>query len=249
MKNYAFLLFGLSMCFWSCKTNSRTEETVKNTVTDTVEKFKPELYYTNKDSVLLASFEGDLENKLITPTYRIYVESDTVSFEGFRITFSELDEALKILINNDVISVHDMFTQNNVESEKQQVDYANSLLEVNYYQELNILMFLVHFYPCTGLGCGVNYQVIYHTKSKKAFAFGRFRTGFEMELYRYDDQPYYLSKSYEGRNIEGIEKITYELFPVDFSLQELQPLKGVFAEIVSDENENKIISFEKNWLE
>ena len=59
MKNYAFLLFGLSMCFWSCKTDSKTEKTVQNTVTDTVEKFNPERYYTNKDSVLLASFEGD----------------------------------------------------------------------------------------------------------------------------------------------------------------------------------------------
>lgn len=64
--------------------------------------------------------------------------------------------------------------------------------------------------------------------------FGRFKTGFDMELYNYnDDKPYYLSKSFNGRNIEGIDTIRYELFPIDFSLQELQLLKEIFAEIVT----------------
>lgn len=82
------------------------------------------------------------------------------------------------------------------------------------------------------------------------FAFGRFRTGFDMELYNYDSNlPLYLSKSYEGRNIEGIEKITYELFPLDFSASELKPLKNIFAQAVYDENKNEIISFQKQWIE
>ncbi len=70
-----------------------------------------------------------------------------------------------------------------------------------------------------------------------------------MELYNYnDDKPYYLSKSFNGRNIEGIDTIRYELFPIDFSLQELHPLKEIFAEIVTDENENETISFQKQWI-
>ncbi len=168
----------------------------------------------------------------------------------FFVSFSELDDSLKIYINKDTLNIYKLITQNIVENEKQQVDYANSLLEVNYYQKLNILMFLVHFYPCTGLGCGVNYQVVYDTKNKKMFAFGRFRTGFEMELYNYDSNlPCFLSKSYEGRNIEGIEKITYQLFPLDFSASELKPLKNIFAQTVYDENKNEMISFQKQWLE
>ncbi|RRA96079.1 hypothetical protein [Paenimyroides viscosum] len=203
----------------------------------------------NKYDLELNQFEKELEYKKITPTYRIQVESDMVRFEDFIISFSELDDSLKIYINKDTLNVYKLITQNIVEDEKQQVDYANSPLEINYYKELNILMFLVHFYPCTGLGCGVNYQVMYHTKTKKSFAFGRFRTGFDMELYNYnDDKPYYLSKSFNGRNIEGIDTIRYELFPIDFSLQELHPLKEIFAEIVTDENENETISFQKQWI-
>lgn len=202
----------------------------------------------NKYDLKLNQFEKELEYKIITPTYRIQVETNVVRFEDFIISFSGLHDSLKIYINNDTLNVYKLITQNIVEDEKQQVDYANSLLEVNYYKESNILMFLVHFYPCTGLGCGVNYHVMYHTKDKKMFAFGRFRTGFDMELYNYNDnKPYYLSKSFNGRNIERIDTIRYELFPIDFSLQELQPLEEIFAEIVTDENET--ISFQKQWIE
>lgn len=226
MKNYLFIVFVIS--FYSISFGQNIT-------------FNPE-----KDFL---DFEEDLENRIITPTYRIQVENKEIRFEDFFVSFSELDDSLKIYINKDTLNVHKLITQNIVEDEKQPVDYANSLLEVNYYQKLNILMFLVHFYPCTGLGCGVNYQVVYHTKNKKMFAFGRFRTGFEMELYDYDSSlPCYLSKSYEGRNIEGIEKITYQIFPLDFSASELKPLKNIFAQTVYDEDKNKMISFQKQWI-
>jgi len=227
MKNYPFVVFVIF--FYSISFGQNVS-------------FNPE-----KDFL---DFEENLKTKIITPTYRIQVENKEIRFEDFFISFSELDDSLKIYINNDTLNIYKLITQNIVEFEKQQVDYANSLLEVNYYQELNILMFLVHFYPCTGLGCGVNYQIMYHTGSKKMFAFGRFRIGFDMELYDYnDDKLYYLSKSFNGRNIQGIDKIKYELFPIDFKLNELHPLKETFAEIVTDENENRIVSFKEHWIE
>ncbi len=204
----------------------------------------------NKYELELNQFEKELEYKKITPTYRIQVESDTVRFEDFFISFSNLEEPLRIRIDNDTIFINDMITQNNVETDKIQVDYSNAVYLIQYYSYYDILMFQTHFYPCSGLGCGVNFQILYHTKTKKTFAFGRFRTGFEMELYNYnDDKPYYLSKSYEGRNIEGIEKITYELFPLDFSASDLKPLKNIFAQTVYDENKNEMISFQKQWIE
>jgi len=226
MKNYILVVFVVCFCCISFAQNGT---------------FDPE-----KDFL---DFEQNLKRRIITPTYRIQVENKEIRFEDFIISFSELNDSLKIYINKDTLNVHKLITQNIVEDEKQQVDYANSLLEVNHYKELNILMFLVHFYPCTGLGCGVNYQIIYHTKSNKMFAFGRFRTGFEMELYNYDSNlPCFLSKSYDGRNIEGIEKISYELFPLDFSASELKPLKNIFAQTVYDENKNEMISFQKQWI-
>lgn len=204
----------------------------------------------NEYELELNQFEKELEYKKITPTYRIQVESDTVRFEDFFISFSNLEEPLRIRIDNDTIFINEMITQNNVETDKIQVDYSNAVYLIQYYSYYDILMFQTHFYPCSGLGCGVNFQILYHTKTKKTLAFGRFRTGFEMELYNYnDDKPYYLSKSYEGRNIEGIEKITYELFPLDFSASDLKPLKNIFTQTVYDENKNEMISFQKQWIE
>lgn len=203
----------------------------------------------NKYDLELNEFKKELEYKKITPTYRIQVESDTVRFEDFLITISKNDKPLEIRINNDTVFVDDMFTQNIVWGDKNQLDYSNAVSLIHYYSYYNILMFQAHFFPCSGLGCGVNFQILYHTKTKKSFAFGRFRTGFDMELYNYnDDKPYYLSKSFNGRNIEEIDTIRYELFSIDFSLQELQPLKEIFAEIVTDENENETIFFQKQWI-
>ncbi|PJR03531.1 hypothetical protein [Avrilella dinanensis] len=240
MKNYFLpVLISLLLCL-SCN-KDKSEKVVSDTV-----------HYADEElSFAFSTFEEDVNSKIITPTYRIRVESDTVSFEGFMITFSALDEPLKIFINNDTISVQDMFTQNCVESEKIQADYSNMISDIQYYKDYDFILFKALFYPCTGLGCGVNYQVIYHTKSKKSFVFGRFRTGFDMELYYYNDEKtYYLSKSYNGRNIQGIDTIRYELFRVDFSLQELKPLDDIFAETVYDENDNRrIISFTKQWID
>lgn len=197
------------------------------------------------------SFQEELKHKIITPTYRIKVESDTIRFEDFFIRFSELEDSLKIYVNNDTLFVNDMITQNNVETNKIQVDYSNAISFIQYYSYYDILMFQTYYYPCSGLGCGVNFQILYHTKTKKTFAFGRFRTGYDMELYSYNrEQPYYLSKSFDGRNIQGIDTITYQLFPIDFSLTELKPLKKINAKAVFDVNQTeKIISFDKNWLE
>lgn len=194
-------------------------------------------------------FEEDLKKRIITPSYRIEVESDTIRFEDCLITVSKNGEPLEIRINNDTIFVNDMFTQNIVWGYKNQLDYSNAVSLIHYYSYYNILMFQTHFYPCSGLGCGVNFQILYHTKTKKSFAFGRFRTGFDMELYNYnDDKVYYLSKSFNGRNIQGIDTVKYELFPIDFLQEELKPLDNIFAEEVYDNNEEKIISFKKQWI-
>lgn len=197
----------------------------------------------------LINFENELNSRVIIPTYKIQVEKDTIQFEGFTISYSSLEEPLKIYINKDTLNISDMLTQNFVEDDIIPVDYSNIISTIHYYAEAKILMFQASFYPCTGLGCGVNFQILYQINTKKVFVFGRFRTGFDMELYNYnDEQIYYLSKSYDGRNIQGIETITYELFPVDFSVSKLNPLKHVFAKSIYDENANKLLKFESKWI-
>lgn len=50
----------------------------------------------NKYELELNQFEKELEYKKITPTYRIQVENEEIRFEDFFVSFSELDDSLKI---------------------------------------------------------------------------------------------------------------------------------------------------------
>ena len=68
---------------------------------------------------------------------------------------------------------------------------------------------------CTGLGCGVNYQLIYDLYSKKVFPFGRFRTGLDMNLYKIKNNIYYLSKTFHGRNAQSKDTILYNLYKIE----------------------------------
>jgi len=123
MKNYLLVVFVVCFCCISFAQNGT---------------FDPE-----KDFL---DFEENLKGRIITPTYRIQVENKEIRFEDFIISFSELNDSLKIYINKDTLNVHKLITQNIVEDEKQQVDYANSLLEVNHYKELNIFSSLLSVY-------------------------------------------------------------------------------------------------------
>src|SRR5690606_36868243 len=125
----------------------------------------------NKYDHELNESEKELEYKKITPTYRIQVEGDTVRFEDFLITISKNDKPLEIRIKNDTVFVDDMFTQNIVCGDKNQLDYSNAVSLIHYYSYYNILMFQAHFFPCSGLvGEGI-FKYFIKKKQKKQLLF------------------------------------------------------------------------------
>lgn len=183
-------------------------------------------------------FEQGLLSHLIPATEEVDVERDTVLLDKFSIVNLGREMPFQILINNDTLKIYEMQTENKVFGSRDTVSYANMISKIKYYKEYELLLFGLYFYPCTGMGCGVNYQVIYNTNSRKSFVFGRFRTGDDMELYDYEGTfPYYLSKSFTGRNAQGIDTVDYELYPVDFTKKKntLKPFEGVHARFIYED--------------
>lgn len=168
----------------------------------------------NSIKQIVEIFNKELEDQMIEPNVIINVDSTKVSFLNFKIDSYNNDKGLVIKVNNDEIKTYQLQTQNNVWGGKDSLQFANNLSQIKYYKYNKLLLFQIDFYPCTGLGCGVSYQIIYDLKNKNPFAFGRFRTGFDMNLYRFtqEDKTYYLSKSFDGRNAKLKDTVTYEIY-------------------------------------
>lgn len=193
-------------------------------------------------------FEQGLLSHLIPATGQVDVERDTVLLDKFSVVNLGREMPFQILVNGDTLKIYEMQTENEVFGSRDTVTYANMISEIKYYRKYDLLLFGLYFYPCTGMGCWVNYQVIYHTRSRKSVVFGRFATGNELELYDYGGPfPYYLSKSFMGRNAHGIDTVDYELYPVDFSSEKkmLQPVEGIYARFIY---EDTLKSMKASWF-
>lgn len=63
MGNFVFCLLGLSFLSFGCQGERKNKENIENVLNDSIQnfadKFSSQNYYTKKDSVLLATFEGD----------------------------------------------------------------------------------------------------------------------------------------------------------------------------------------------
>ncbi len=201
-----------------------------------------------------------LETKKIEPTitYRISDETSMFKILNHQIHLNEGTQGIEIIIDGDTINTQEKVTLNAVwGSRVNRVNFANILTEIKIYKAYSLMSFLFSNYPCTGLGCGVNFQMIYDLKTKRQSYFGRFRTGFEMELYHFnsDDNPDFLSKTFYGRNstaIDTTEFIMYshtkngrfEIFKT--SEQEKFWFKHIYSAFHQDlKNEG----FEEHWIE
>lgn len=147
-----------------------------------------------------------LQKRRIEPKASISVSENHFTFSNMNIEWKQLERGVLIKVNNHSIYTTDLVTLNDVwgEDSKDSVNFANSLSDISYYETENskLLGFVLTSEPCAGLGCGINYQIIYDLQTKKANCFGRFRTGFDLELYNFDDNNKvdYLSKTFFGRN-------------------------------------------------
>jgi len=174
------------------------------------------------------------------------------------IKWSEKENALEIIINGTKINTSKKVTLNyNWGNSIDSVNFANNVRQIKLYESDSLLGFVLTNEPCTGLGCSVNYQLIYDLKSKSESYFGRFRTGFELELYdfNHDSRIDFLSKTFYGRNVEMIDTTEFIMYS--------QTKKGNFEEFRTEEQnrftfkhiyperdkDSLMEKFEENWIE
>jgi len=218
---------------------------------------KPENYSQKIDYNQI--IENYLRTKTIEPTI-VFNNDGRNEFDllKHKISWKDLEKGIEITIDGNIIKTNDKVTLNTVwGSGVDSVNFANYLQQINIYEDYSLIGLVLTNTPCTGLGCSVNYQIIYDLKTKKQTFFGRFRTGFEFELYNFnsDNRPDYLSKTFFGRNAQGIDTTKFVLYSQtengDFKefktdKQEIFWFKHIYTEFQTDlKNEG----FEENWIE
>lgn len=194
------------------------------------------------------SFFYQLEKSEIKPTFSASLDSVSQFNSDLKIKSLNKNNHFTIDINGNKIVIKKLQTINDVWDKKDSVTYANQISEVKYYKTLNLVLLLLDFDMCTGLGCGVNYQLIYDLKRKQIYPFGRFRTGTDMNLYKFKDAVYYLSKTFHGRNAELRDTIVFNLYRIESSsIPQYQ--NKIFARFTyENEDYEKETSFIQNWL-
>lgn len=203
--------------------------------------------------------EEYLRTKTIEPTVVFNIDGlNHIDILNHKISWRELEKGVEITIDGYSISTKNKVTLNQVQNLKvDSLNFANNLQQVKIYEDYSLIGLVLTFSPCTGLGCGVNYQIIYDLKTKKQSYFGRFKTGFEFELYNFnsDNKPDYLSKTFYGSDMQrsdATEFVMYsqtefgnfEMFKTD--KQTKFWFKHIYIEFQSDlKNE----AFEEEWFE
>uniref|UniRef100_UPI00404951F9 hypothetical protein n=1 Tax=Flavobacterium sp. TaxID=239 RepID=UPI00404951F9 len=141
------------------------------------------------------------------------------------------------------------------------MNFANNVRQIKLYESESLLGFVLTNEPCTGLGCSANYQLIYDLKNKTESYFGRFRTGFEFELYDFnqDSKIDFLSKTFYGRNEQMIDTTEFILYSqsVKGNFEEFKTekqkrysFKHIYPEIYLGRNKDSILEeYEEHWIE
>ncbi|WP_210489295.1 hypothetical protein [Rufibacter aurantiacus] len=179
---------------------------------------------TNSPKIEVAAEEVNHE-KMIEDYLRAYAIKPTLVYKNdgskaftllnHKIIWKELNSGVEISIDGHSFSTSDKVTFNSVEkSGKDSLNFANSLMQVKVYEKESLIGFVLDFEPCTGTGCSISYQIIYDLKTRKQSYFGKFRTGFEFELYDFnkDGKLDYLATETDGPSADGVLAKEYILY-------------------------------------
>jgi len=199
-----------------------------------------------------------LRTKMIEPTLR-FNNDGRKEFQllQHKISWKELEKGIEITIDGNSVNTCGKQTSNAVWGSGVDNVNVNYLQQVNIYEDECLMGFVLTYIPCTGLGCSVNYQLIYDLKTKQESYFGRFRTGFEFELYNFnsDKKPDYLSKTFYGRNALGVDTTEFVLYSktehgtfeeFKSANQERYWFKHIYSELHADLNNERFI---EKWIE
>lgn len=122
---------------------------------------------------------------------------------------------LEIRVNSNLINTALQLPLNNSDvSNSSKTLVVNYVNQIKYYEEASLIGFILSFQPCVGLGCSFNFQLIYDLATNKVSFFDGFKTGFESELYDFnqDTKLDFLSRAYSNGFEERFDTIEYVLF-------------------------------------
>ncbi|WP_298145947.1 hypothetical protein [Flavobacterium sp.] len=196
--------------------------TTNNEITQTRDKLvtKTEV---NENVDVMDKVKNHFELRSIKPSIIINnTEGNQTDIQlgNHKIKWFNTDDETKIKIDNDIFTLKDKATLNIVHYGKDTVDFANNWDEIKLFKhnDREYIGIRMSFSPCTGLGCSVDYFLIYDVKTKSKNFFGTFRTDNELELFNFnnDCKIDYLAKTYNGdaHGSTPIEFI-YELYSMD----------------------------------
>ena len=190
----------------------------------------------------IEQFESNLNKYKINPTFSSSLDSISYFDKNLKIKNFDNNKNFVIEINDNKFEVKKLETLNDVWNGKDSLNYANQISKIKYYKDLNKILLLLDFDMCTGLGCSVNYQIIYDLKTKNIQPFGRFRTGDDMNIYKIDNVNYYLSKTFHGRNAQLKDTIFFDLYNI-INLPSIPKNKRIAELTFQDENYENPTSF------
>jgi hypothetical protein len=187
----------------------------------------------------------------------VHDNRSALSILGHKISWTQEKKGIKITIDGKTISTSDKVTLNAVWGSVDSVNFANTLDEVKLYESLSIMLLTFRYTPCSGLACGVEYQLLYDLKNGQESYFGTFRSGFDATLYNFngDKTPDFLSTTFYGRSEHMIDTTICVMYS--------QSEKGDFKEYKTNKHERflfKLIEplretdslkqlFEEDWVE
>ena len=182
-----------------------------------------------------------------------------IQLSNHKIEWLNTGDETKIKIDNDLFSIMDKVTLNNVHDSEDSVNFANNWDEIKLYKydDREIIGIRMQSDPCTGIGCSVSYYLIYDLKTKAKNFFGTFRTDNELALYdfRKDGKIDYLSKSFSGDAQDTTPmKFIYELFSMkpNGQFKQEKDTNGKTYQIIQTtfpEDTTRTDLFEQHWIE
>ncbi len=214
-KLWIIIILTISVSCDNKKTNSATIQQTEKQLT------KAEFLVI--ETAILDKLKQHFEAHKIKPSVQINNTEGNqtdIQLANHKIKWFDKDDETKIKIDNDLFTLKDKVTLNNVSYGKVSVDFSNNWDEIKLFKHNNreYIGIRMSFAPCVGLGCSVDFFLIYDVKTKTKNFFGTFRTDRELELFNYgnDEKIDFVAKTHNGsaNGSTPIERI-YELYSMD----------------------------------
>ena len=202
----------------SCDNKKPNSATIQQT-----EKHLTKAEFLVIETAILDKLKQHFEDHKIKPSVQINNTEGNqtdIQLANHKIKWFDKDDETKIKIDNDLFTLKDKVTLNNVSYGKDSVDFSNNWDEIKLFKhkDREYIGIRMSFAPCVGLGCSVDFFLIYDVKTKTKNFFGTFRTDRELELFNYgnDDKIDFVAKTHNGsaHGSTPIERI-YELYSMD----------------------------------